>query len=79
MLVDQIVAGDRRAMQMLYSKHHMRVYRFLRGLVRDEELTEDLVSEVFLKCLAEGEKEYERKFAETWERMLPALHGRRVD
>ena len=40
MLVDQIAAGDRRAMQMLYSKHHMRVYRFLRGLVRDEELTE---------------------------------------
>ena len=41
-------AGNRLAMQVLFARHHVRVYRFVLRLVRDQTLAEDLVSEVFL-------------------------------
>jgi RNA polymerase sigma-70 factor, ECF subfamily len=47
-LLDAIAAGDQRAMQVLYARHHVRVYRFVLRLTRDRSLAEDLVSEVFL-------------------------------
>jgi RNA polymerase sigma-70 factor (ECF subfamily) len=47
-LLGAIAAGDQRAMQVLYARHHMRVYRFVLRLTRDRSLAEDLVSEVFL-------------------------------
>jgi RNA polymerase sigma-70 factor, ECF subfamily len=47
-LLEAIAAGDQRAMQVLYARHHVRVYRFVLRLTRDRSLAEDLVSEVFL-------------------------------
>jgi RNA polymerase sigma-70 factor, ECF subfamily len=35
-------------MQVLYGRHHVRVFRFGLPLVRDEQAAEDLISEVFL-------------------------------
>ena len=35
-------------MQVLYARHHVRVFRFVVRLVRDEPTAEDLISEVFL-------------------------------
>ncbi len=35
-------------MQVLYGRHHVRVFRFGLRLVRDEQVAEDLISEVFL-------------------------------
>jgi len=46
-LIKAIAAGDRRAMQVLYARHHARVYRFVLRLTNDTSLAEDLVSEVF--------------------------------
>jgi RNA polymerase sigma-70 factor, ECF subfamily len=43
-----IAAGDQRAMQVLYARHHVRVYRFVLRLTQDRSLAEDVVSEVFL-------------------------------
>lgn len=47
-LISRIAAGDRLAMQVLYARHHVRVYRFVLRLVRNEATAEDLISEVFL-------------------------------
>ena len=47
-LVGAVAAGDRRAMQALYLRHNVRVYRFVLRLVADTSLAEDIVSEVFL-------------------------------
>ncbi|MGY4297240.1 hypothetical protein ACVWXN_005335 [Bradyrhizobium sp. i1.4.4] len=47
-LIARIAQGDRLAMQVLYGRHHVRVYRFGLRLVRDEQAAEDLISEVFL-------------------------------
>jgi RNA polymerase sigma-70 factor (ECF subfamily) len=47
-LLGAIAAGDRAAMQGLYLRHSVRVYRFVLRLVGDAALAEDIVSEVFL-------------------------------
>jgi RNA polymerase sigma-70 factor (ECF subfamily) len=44
------IAGDRLAMQVLYGRHQVRVFRFGLRLVRDEQVAEDLIREVFLMC-----------------------------
>jgi RNA polymerase sigma-70 factor (ECF subfamily) len=46
-LIGAIAGGDRRAMQVLYGRHHERVYRFILRLTNDPSLADDLVSEVF--------------------------------
>ena len=48
MLLADIAKGNRTAMHVLYSRHNVRVYRFVLRMVRDTTLAEDLVSQVFL-------------------------------
>ena len=47
-LIGRIANGDRLAMQVLYARYHVRVFRFVVRLVRDEATAEDVISEVFL-------------------------------
>ena len=47
-LVRRIATGDRLAMQVLFGRHQVRVFRFILRFVRDEGRAEDLISEVFL-------------------------------
>src|SRR3982075_1574982 len=48
MLLESIADGGRTAMHILYSRHNVRVYRFVLRIVRDTTMAEDLVSQVFL-------------------------------
>src|SRR3981081_1590072 len=48
MLLEGIASGGRSAMHILYSRHNVRVYRFILRMVRDTTTAEDLVSQVFL-------------------------------
>ncbi|WP_433242318.1 sigma-70 family RNA polymerase sigma factor [Actinomadura nitritigenes] len=45
-------AGDERASDELYRRHHAAVLGYARGLVRDQYLAEDLASEAFARTLA---------------------------
>jgi RNA polymerase sigma-70 factor (ECF subfamily) len=47
-LIEAVAGGDRGAMQVLYARHHVRVYRFLLRLTNDASLAEELVSDAFL-------------------------------
>ena len=47
-LIRSIAAGDKQAMQILFARHNVRVFRFLVRFVGDRSAAEDLVSEVFL-------------------------------
>jgi RNA polymerase sigma-70 factor (ECF subfamily) len=47
-LVDSIAAGDKFAMQVLFQRHNVRVYRFVLRLIGNASLAEEIVSEVFL-------------------------------
>ena len=65
-LIGRIAGGDRLAMQVLFARHHVRVYRFLLRLIRNEATAEDLVSEVFLEVWRQAEKFEGRAAVSTW-------------
>jgi RNA polymerase sigma-70 factor, ECF subfamily len=65
-LIGRIASGDRLAMQVLFARHHVRVYRFVLRLVRDESAAEDLISEVFLDVWRQAGRFEGRSAVPTW-------------
>ena len=65
-LIGRIADGDRLAMQVLFARHHVRVYRFALRLVRNEATAEDLISEVFLDVWRQAGKFEGRSAVSTW-------------
>src|ERR671931_956575 len=65
-LIGRIASGDRLAMQVLYARHHVRVFRFVLRLVRDESMAEDLISEVFLDVWRQAGRFEGRSAVSTW-------------
>lgn len=53
-------------MQVLYGRHHVRVYRFALRLVRNEQVAEDLISEVFIDVWRQAGKFEGRSAVSTW-------------
>ena len=65
-LIARIAGGDRLAIQVLFARHHVRVYRFVLRLVRNEATAEDLISEVFLDIWRQAGKFEGRSAVSTW-------------
>ena len=65
-LIGRIAGGDRLAMKVLFARHHVRVYRFVLRMVRNEATAEDLISEVFLDVWRQAEKFEGRSTVSTW-------------
>jgi RNA polymerase sigma-70 factor (ECF subfamily) len=65
-LIGRIASGDRLAMQVLFARHHVRVYRFVLRLVRDEWKAEDLISEVILDVWRQADRFEGRSTVSTW-------------
>jgi RNA polymerase sigma-70 factor (ECF subfamily) len=65
-LVGLIADGDKRAMQVLYARHNVRVYRFVLRLTGNQSLAEDLVSEVFLDVWRQAEGFESKSQVSTW-------------
>jgi RNA polymerase sigma-70 factor, ECF subfamily len=65
-LIGRIANGDRLAMQVLYARYHVRVFRFVVRLVRDEGTAEDLISEVFLDVWRQAGRFEGRSAVSTW-------------
>src|SRR5260370_5731201 len=65
-LIGRIANGDRLAMQVLYARHHVRVFRFVVRLVRDEATAEDVISEGFLDVWRQAGRFEGRSAASTW-------------
>ena len=65
-LIGRIASGDRLAMQVLFARHHVRVYRFVLRLVRDQSTAEDLISEVFLDVWRQAGRFEGRSAVSTW-------------
>jgi RNA polymerase sigma-70 factor, ECF subfamily len=65
-LIEKVASGNRLAMQVLFARHHTRVYRFLLRLVRDSALAEDLTSEVFLTAWRQAHRFEARSAVTTW-------------
>lgn len=65
-LIGRIANGDRLAMQVLFARHHVRVFRFVLRLVREEATAEDLISEVFLDVWRQAGRFEGRSAVSTW-------------
>src|SRR5919204_1912803 len=65
-LIALIADGDKRAMQVLYARHNVRVFRFIVRLTGNQSLAEDLVSEVFLDVWRQAEGFEAKSQVSTW-------------
>lgn len=65
-LISRIADGERLAMQTLYARQHVRVYRFIQRFVRNEAMAEDVMSEVFLDVWRQAGRFQGRSSAATW-------------
>jgi len=65
-LVEAIAQGDRRALQTLFGRHNVRVYRFALRFLNDEAAAEDMVSEVFCDVWRQAERFERRSQVSTW-------------
>jgi RNA polymerase sigma-70 factor, ECF subfamily len=65
-LIRRIAGGDQLAMQTLFARHRVALYRWLLRLVRDDALAEDLLSGVFLDVWRQAAKFEARSSVSTW-------------
>jgi RNA polymerase sigma-70 factor, ECF subfamily len=65
-LIGLIAECDKRAMQVLYARHNVRVYRFILRLTGNQSLAEDLVSEVFLDVWRQADGFEAKSQVSTW-------------
>jgi RNA polymerase sigma-70 factor (ECF subfamily) len=65
-LIERIAAGDRAAMTVLYTRHSVRVYRFILRFVDREAVAEELVNGVFLDVWRNAAKFECRSQVSTW-------------
>lgn len=85
MLIDSIADGEKSAMHILYARHHVRTYRFILRIIRDPNVAEDLVSQVFLDVWRTAAQFERRCQVSTWIlsiarfKALSALRQRRFE
>ena len=65
-LVLSIATGDKQALQVLFGRHNVRVYRFVLRFLNDESAAEDLVSEVFFDVWRQASRFEARSQVSTW-------------
>jgi RNA polymerase sigma-70 factor, ECF subfamily len=65
-LLGRIAKGDRLAMQVLFARHQVRLYRFVLRFVSSQAAAEDVISEVFLDVWRQADKFEGRSAVSTW-------------
>ena len=65
-LIRSIAVGNKDAMRILFTRHRVRIYRFVLRFVADGSTAEDLVSEVFLDVWRQAPDFRGRSQVGTW-------------
>jgi RNA polymerase sigma-70 factor, ECF subfamily len=65
-LIQRVATADRNAMRILFSRHHLAVYRFVMQRLQDKALAEDVTSEVFLGVWRNAPQFQGRSAVLTW-------------
>ena len=65
-LLESIAKGDKSAMQVLFGRHNVRVYRFVSRLAGNASLAEDIVSDVFLDVWRQANRFDGKSKVTTW-------------
>ncbi|MGI9387045.1 MAG: sigma-70 family RNA polymerase sigma factor [Methyloligellaceae bacterium] len=75
-LIGRIARRDRAAVEVLYGRHHVRVYRFAMRFVRNEAVAEELVNDVFLDIWRHADRFDGRSSVTTW--MLAMVRNKAI-
>lgn len=75
-LIRRIAGRDSSAMSALYARHHVRLYRYLVRLVRNEAIAEELMNEVFLETWRKAGSFEGRSAVSTW--LMSIAHNKAV-
>lgn len=73
-LISRIAAQDRAAMQALFARQNVRVFRFLVRRLRNEAIAEEVTNEVFLDVWRQAGRYEGRSSVSTW--MLAIAHNK---
>ncbi|SNY94194.1 RNA polymerase sigma-70 factor, ECF subfamily [Cohaesibacter sp. ES.047] len=65
-LLRQIASNDRKAIALLYQRHHLRLYRYLLRFVKSEAVAEELVNETFIDVWRAAGKFEGRSQVSSW-------------
>jgi RNA polymerase sigma-70 factor, ECF subfamily len=65
-LIEAVAAGDKGAMRVLYKRYNVFIYRFIKHLIGDCPLIEDIVSDVFLQVWRHAGQFEGRSKPSTW-------------
>jgi RNA polymerase sigma-70 factor (ECF subfamily) len=65
-LIGRIARGDRVAMEVLFARHHVQVYRYVLRLLRDEMAAQDVIGDVFLDVWRQAGRFEGRSAVSTW-------------
>jgi RNA polymerase sigma-70 factor, ECF subfamily len=65
-LIGRIARRDQSAMRAFYERHHVRVYRFMLRIVKNEATAEDLLSDVFYDIWRQADRFEGRSSVVTW-------------
>jgi RNA polymerase sigma-70 factor (ECF subfamily) len=65
-LLDRVASGDKAAMHVLFSNHHVHVFRYVLRHLRNRALAEDVTSEVFLDVWRCADRFEGRSSVSTW-------------
>lgn len=75
-LIGRIAGRDQTAMTALYARHHVRLYRYLVRLTRNDATAEELMNEVFLECWRKAGSFEGRSAVSTW--LFSIAHNRAI-
>lgn len=76
-LMARIAAGDDRAMRVFFVRHHGRVLTFVRRLLRNDGMAEEVANEVFLEVWRGADSFQNRSAPLTW--VFTIAHNRCVN
>ncbi len=65
-LIVRIANGDQLALRSLYTRHNLRIHRFLTRMLRDGGAVEDVLAEVFLDVWRQAGRFEGRSSVNTW-------------
>jgi RNA polymerase sigma-70 factor (ECF subfamily) len=65
-LLKNVAEGDRAAMHIIFARHRKRVFQFIRCLVRNPAIVDDLVNQVFLDVWRSANRFEGRARVSTW-------------
>ncbi len=65
-LIERIANADKAAVQALFARYHVRIYRFIKRMVSDETVAKRLANEVFIDVWRQAGRFESRSAVSTW-------------